>query len=231
MFLRILLVGMVSGLGLELPVRSQIAGAEKPRCRWCEGRAADAEPASAPIEAVAAETGPAPMPNGDAAFVAEPAPEPMPAEVFAEAEPVPAEVPAEADPDATFGAILEAMVADFDADATLPAPAEPAIPQEVAVAVAPPAPEPELEPAEDLYPGLAYALNRDAEGLTIPPAEPPAVAPAAPEPDLAAVPAPARPDRLRTAVRLTGEAAMAWLSLLHTSPAVALEAEGSTLSR
>jgi hypothetical protein len=91
--------------------------------------------------------------------------------------------------------------------------------------------KPVIEP--DMYPGLAYELNRLAEGLE--PIQPPAASIAVvgteqPEPIEAAPaaaeswsPSPAKSERLASAVRLTGQAFHAWISLLQQTPVVAAE--------
>jgi hypothetical protein len=73
-----------------------------------------------------------------------------------------------------------------------------------------------VEVPEDLYPGLAYALNREAEGAPMPAPEPQTIAPAFVETE-----AEERGHRLADAVRLTGQAVQAWMSLLMQGPTVA----------
>jgi hypothetical protein len=206
-------------------------------------------------EAAAPES---PMPVGTDAFVADAAPMPVGSDAFArlseptpdltaalavpEPTPAPAPEPASepapivavaADPDAGFQVVMTETVSRFAADlaggATAPSdtalasiPEPPPLPE--------PAPAPEAEaPAEELYPGLAFALNRDADGLADELAElpPPALvqAPTAPAPE----PTPERGARLAAAIRLTSQAAHAWLSVLH-APSVALD-EAAALSR
>ena len=62
----------------------------------------------------------------------------------------------------------------------------------------------------DLYPGVAFALNRAAEGIS--PIE--AMARAEPTPTPAPVAEPSRAERLSQAVKLTGQALDAWAGLL-----------------
>lgn len=83
--------------------------------------------------------------------------------------------PAATDPDAAFDVALGAVLRDFSDDLAAHRPAPTA-----AVATAAPAFEP-MEIGEDLYPGVAYALNRQAErpapgDLTAPVAVPKGVA-------------------------------------------------------
>jgi hypothetical protein len=135
--------------------------------------------------------------------------------VVAEIEPA-----AAADPDAAFLAALDDMVGDFERDALAMATPEPE--PEFAPA---PAPEAEivlgdaaisdgpiLEP-EPLYPGLAYELNREHEGLG-------QGGPIGGRIDLAKeVPGEAREERVADAVRLTGQAIQAWARIfVHTGP-------------
>lgn len=255
MFVRFLIVGLVTCMGLDDPGRCLLGEGPPPRCVWCEGEAAPAtpeaasiteptptpetvattesaqstEPVSTPEPAPAPE--PAPMPEGPNAFVAETQPE-APA-----ADPLPT-APVSADPDALFATVMTATVNEFRADLAAqaaPSAAEvlvqaPAEPTPAAPITEPPAALPEIaEP--DLYPGLAYALNREAEGLAItetPALEPPAVAAAETAPTPAPVNQPAA--RLQSAVRLTGQALHAWLSVLQ-APTVALEGDTTTVSR
>jgi hypothetical protein len=78
-----------------------------------------------------------------------------------------------------------------------------------------------LEVGDDLYPGLAYALNRDSEVVADAGATPaPIVAEEATSVEARAVAMPVGAgQRLSTAVRLTGEAIHAWANLLR-GPAV-----------
>jgi hypothetical protein len=204
MLLRFVMVGVVACLGLEVPDLPAAAPGEPSRCVWCEGPRAETPPAPAVEET--------PMPAGLDAFAT------------AADEP--------ADPDAAFLGAMTATLQQFEAElAAVQAAA--AVEQ---LAAAPPAPTSAPEPVveqpadEDLYPGLAYALNRQAEGLasveSVAPA--PGAAEAAPSEPLAA--AASRGERFQTAVRLTGQALHAWLSVLQT-PALACDAAEVTLSR
>src|SRR5262249_61941505 len=93
-----------------------------------------------------------------------------------EMAPAVADEPGPAASDATFEAALAGVLADFAHDraateATAPAP--------VAEARDAPRFEPR-EVGEDLYPGLSYALNREAEGLHLATATTPAARPLPP---------------------------------------------------
>jgi hypothetical protein len=196
------------------------------------------------------------MPNGDEAFTTA-----TEAPVPATEAPVPATEPeraGEPDPDRDFGAAFAATLQQFGEDLTAPSPS----PEPLAPALAISAPEPPSPPAPDgegewsaaaLYPGLAYDLNRQAEGLG-----PVWAPPAPPEPliashtyweidgeplaalldeaeptselDPASVAGPSRERRLEEAVRLTGQAIHAWLSVLQ-APSLALDPSSDTLSR
>lgn len=240
MFIRFVLVGAVSCLGLDARALPDLTpGAAAPRCVWCLGAAAQAsaaDPDPAPV---------LPMPNGDQAFA--PVTEgPTPA---VETAPV-----AQPDRDLDFGAALAATLQQFEEDfAALQPRPEPLEPALAVAAPEPPAPAPEAaEPVQDdLYPGLAFALNREAEGIGPPPvpqAEPIAShtyweltiesdAALVPEIEPALVAAaeppavePSQERRIEEAVRLTGQAIHAWLSVLQ-APSVALDAPSDTLSR
>lgn len=216
MLVRFLMVGLVTCLGLDGPGQCLMRREAPSRCVWCEGPAAVTPSPTATREA-------APMPEGP--------------DAFATTETVPPAA-TEPDPDAAFGLALTATLGTFAADLASLAEPEPA---EAAVSVASSeVVEPELAfeaavvtfPEDDFYPGLAYALNRQAEGLTA--VEAPSVGPA----DAASEPASMdltigvepRSERFQAAVRLTGQAVHAWLSVLQ-APALACEAEGSTVSR
>ena len=71
---------------------------------------------------------------------------------------------------------------------------------------------------DDLYVGVAYSLNRDAEGLGLgSEASPPAPAERGSEPAVAS-----RVSQLSDALRLTREAVYAWSNLLHGPAVVAI---------
>ena len=183
------------------------------------------EVVSAPISPTAgAVPAPAPIPTTVAvdpmtppsAIVAELSPEAAPAPAPAVAE---SETPAvAADPDAAFRKIVAKMASTFAADLPAAAPAadpKPLIARVETPPVAAPAPAPAEEVVAeaqelDLYPGVAFALNREAEGLA--PIE--AMARAEPTPAPVPVIEPSRADRLSQAVKLTGQALDAWAGLL-----------------
>jgi hypothetical protein len=106
--------------------------------------------------------------------------------------------PSASDEDRAFDAVVEEMVGDF---------AQPETPVEVAEAAAIFEPYPLCD---DLYPGLAYELNRQAEGLDTAEVDAPPPGPA---------PRETAGNQLSTAVRLTRDAVFAWINLLQ-SPAL-----------
>jgi hypothetical protein len=112
-----------------------------------------------------------------------------------------------ADPgDTEFAAMVAEMVETFGADEAL-------------AASAPATPAPAFEPLgvpEDLYEGLTYALNREAEGLSVAAPDAPTAATSPEEPLL-----PTREQRLARALELTGQALGAWARLLSGSTVVA----------
>lgn len=243
MFLRFLLVGAVTCLGVDLTAWRQAASDVRAGCGWCRQQFVAAAQAVTPAPEVkvadrddaAAET---PMPAATSAFVADAAPMPIGDDAFATiAEPTPAPEPAPVvavvDPDAGFQVVMTETVSRFTAELAggATAPTDTAL---ATIAEPPPLPEPAPAveaPAEDLYPGLAYDLNRDADGLPDDLLYVPAPAivhqPTPPDPEPTA--APEQAARLAAAVRLTGQAVHAWMSLLQ-APSVALD-EAAALSR
>jgi hypothetical protein len=260
MFLRFLLVSAVTCLGVDLPAWRQAASDVRTGCTWCHQQLLAAAQAVTPTPTPDPAPTPAapevklaertedetPMPVGTDAFVADAAP-PMPVgpDAFVslppttpapEATPAPAPAPeptpivATVDPDAAFQVVMNETLSDFAADlaggATVPTATALA---DLDAPPAAPAPEP-ATPAEDIYPGLAFALNREADGLADAPFDPPtpeAIAHREPEPTPAEEPA--RGARLAAAMRLTGQAVHAWMSLLQ-APSVALD-EAAALNR
>lgn len=170
---RVLLVGLVAGLGLDLPSGSDLERWLATGRGWVEDQ----------VSAWSVER------PGDVAGGLEAR------GLASDSVPMPAAVA-----DEVFEGAVDQLKAAFADD--------------LAPAVAPEAPrlarfEP-VEPAEDLYPGLAYALNRQAEGQGDPDPEPGPPAPTATAPE----------GRLATAVRLTGAAVHAWMDLLRKGPAL-----------
>ena len=148
------------------------------------------------------------------------------AEAICEAQ---AEAKAQTDRDTAFREVVGAMAMSFAADSSVaPESAESlSLIPEVEIVPAPAAfGEIEDEPAMcDLagLSGLAYDLNREAEGLEpipIPTETKVAIAPAQLEIETPAIDATNRVDRLEQAVKLTGQAAQAWASLLIQRPAI-----------
>ncbi len=128
--------------------------------------------------------------------------------------------------DQIFSHVVGEMAEAF---ATRPSP--PALDAETAPVAAAETAEPALS-QDELYPGLAYALNREADGLgqrlrTIA-TEPRSPSDSEPKGEIvrdddsqepqAITP---RGERIATAVRLTGQAMQAWLSVLQQSPTIA----------
>jgi hypothetical protein len=139
------------------------------------------------------------------------------------------------DSDSGFRQVVSKMATTFAADLPVQAPSTDPKPLLAKVEIAPDAP-PALPVEElvvedlDLYPGIAYALNREAEGVT-----PLVLAPVVkvePIPELEWAPEPAsivtvespiepsRAEKLAAAVKLTGEAVNAWAGLLSQRPSV-----------
>lgn len=205
--------------------------------------AAKPEP-EAPSPMPAPEPSPAlvstPNPASDAAPAPVPtvvATEPMPAPAVSAEVIAPVIVDAEtpADPDQAFRAIVRKMAKEFAADTPAPAPTDEPKPliarEDVTTPTAPeaaPAPPPAIDVAEideaDLFPGVAFAINRSAEGLAPIPMEvatriEPEPAPAAEtvtEPSID----PSRAERLANAVKLTSQAMNAWAGILSQRPGV-----------
>ena len=214
MLLRVILIGVVAGLGAEPPRKNECRRLVEQGRSWCHAR----------IEALAASS----MPNGDAAFVSRK--DPAPAVAVVETTPMPtggnsfAAAPAPVAPESLPVASAEPMpmpvgteafvaedapqsiedIAAYDISDTAPAVFEFDIIEAELDLFPIPARRPEIamDAPDDLYPGLAYELNRDFEGLDD------------------AAPAPAgRPRRVAEAVRLTAAALRAWVGVLQT-PAV-----------
>jgi hypothetical protein len=197
MLLRLLLVGAVTGLGMDLPKQGDLE-------RWSASGRAWWDAQVAALKTLTRDEVPVPTLDELEAEIAEEAPMPAGKDALA------AELPHNAVPmpfvtapsDAEFAGVVEAMVAGF---APAPTPAPEPTPEATVAA----APEPSI-PDEDLYPGLAYELNREAEGLSVP------------AQDSQSVTTP--PDaRLANAVRLTGQAFQAWVALLQTPAVVSAE--------
>ena len=167
-------------------------------------------PAPNPMPAVVDSTSPAP--SVVAAVSPEVAATPAPAVV--EAEQV-----APADPDVAFRKIVSSMASSFAADnaTSMPTPEpKPLLARIESPALPVPAPAPAAEevavadPEMALYPGVAIALDPEADGAL--PVE--AAARAEPSTATASVSEPSRAERLSHAVKLTGEAVNAWAGLL-----------------
>lgn len=168
MALRVVLVGLVVGLGVDLPSGEEVSGWVRAGGAWVRAR----------IDGLA---GP---------------------EVVAEVRPT---------ADAEFAAVVDEMATAFAAD--LSASGRPAPRRQPAFE--------RFEVPDDLEAGVAFALNRSSqgEGLT-PDAAPAEVAtPRSVGPEPAAL---ARSARLMSAVRLTGQAAAAWWTVIRGAESAAI---------
>jgi hypothetical protein len=187
MALRLLLVGLVIGMGVELPSGDEVASWAHAGRAWIQAR-------------VDGLLGP------DALAEVRPDPD---AEFAAIVDDMALAFAAEPKPDVAFTAIVDDMATSFAADLARvePPKVEPA-PRRLAAAFEP------LEVPDDLETGVAFALNRESQGVGIVPE------PIAPEPaKIAALgtesTVPSGPERLASAVRLTGQAAAAWMAVLR----------------
>jgi hypothetical protein len=196
-----MMVGLVSSLGLDLPTRCEVGCWYDSGRAWCEARLND-------MFAGSFETAPA---IGTDADVSLDAVDDLTVVTEAPARPAPEDADAE---DRAFDEVVESIVTEFAA-APIPTPAT----------------TPTITATEtdddDYYPGLAYALNREADGLSLP-AERAALAgigpaPAAEPEEPAAPPAAPRVQRFANAMRLTGQALQAWAALLQTSAVLSVQ--------
>jgi hypothetical protein len=196
MALRLVLVSAVAGLGLSLPSGDDLSAWALRARNWMNTRLAEWDP---------------PIGNEEGAFVfAAEAAEPTPTEPTPTQATAPSSSAARAAAiDSVFDAVQDEIAASFAADLTPVEPAPKALLAEAETTAAP-VEAPEFDPMEvgdDLYPGLAFALNREAEGIVI---APPA-------------PAASRSEQWAQAIRLTREAAYAWANLLHGPAVVTIE--------
>ncbi|MBX6316333.1 MAG: hypothetical protein IRY99_25990 [Isosphaeraceae bacterium] len=209
MLLRLLLVGAVTTMGLDLPTGRDLE-------RWCRSgrdwweaavaRCQDKEAAARAEEAPGESLAPADLLRS---IAAEMTPGPS--------EPVAAMPTAEASVDEAFQAVVGGMVMAFREAAPAREAGAAVISAEEIQGSGDTTPtfEP-VEVPEDLYPGLAYALNREAEGV------PTALLEEAIEmTEVTETKSDAPRTRLATAIRLTGQAVQAWLSVLHQGPTAA----------
>jgi hypothetical protein len=270
MGLRIVLVGVVAGLGLTLPSGKQLESWRESARGWVSDQIAARDagiPADENAFVIVPEPTPTPTPTETLAEAPPLAPEAVVTEMIETAAPEPLDpgatvsrladvapgpdVPTESMPldesepapalrisDADFDAAQGDIVAGFSADLAATLAAQEAEAAEVALVEpievcdddpsegvayvpsckaegfeAPVARSAPAESCDDPDRALAFALNREAEGLDLAPD-----AGATPEPPQEATP-PDRDGRLTTAVRLTREAVYAWANLLH-GPAV-----------
>lgn len=190
MALRLMLVGVVASMGLNVPEGREFeAIAHHCRVAW--------DASLARWDAL--------MPAGEQAFQED-----------AIVAPAAAPIVVAPTPEQRFDAIVAGMASSFAADQSAspePAPAV-AAPQVEGPIVPLAAAEPTIEssePVEDLYPGVAFALNREAEGLglTLPMPEGRVAA------ERATAESPTEGQRLVEAVRLTAQAFHAWVTLVQ----------------
>jgi hypothetical protein len=195
------MVGAVTGLGLDLPSRCDVSRWVSSGEAWWNAQVAavaqlmpgtqdQTDDADSVDSAEPEAVADVPMPDGVDAFTAAPI------------SPAPEVVVAEIAIDQEFAAVVDAMVESFT-----PAEAAPVV--QVA----------RLEVGDDLYPGVAFALNRDAEGLPSQDNATEGLEVASGEPSIRDAPEATRANRLETAVKLTGKAFEAWVALLQ-APAV-----------
>jgi hypothetical protein len=206
MGLRLLLVGLVTSLGFEWPAPGNVA-------RWVEtGRVWVVTQWDRWVPA---------LPNGEEAFASDDEPAICAAVSAETASPVvsapvtrslPREAPAACLADDAFAAVVDTMVADFAPDlAPRPAP-----PERAAVAWEP------VELGDDLYPGLAYELNRQGERTTLSDTPEPDVSCRDRSSDHPSAAPPTSTERLARAVHLTREALHAWATLLQAPTVVSV---------
>lgn len=188
MGLRLLLVGLVAGLGLDLPTGQDLERWAHSGQTWLCGTLDqwnEWAPRGDETLCIAAPTAPA----------SEPAPSATTPITTAQTQ----STPTEPNADDEFAAVVDDMVDEFAADST---PAATQLAHEPAASQAlPPAPAPVVSPAtpafeplevgDDLYPGLAYQLNREGETVRPETAETGSVVAAVPPVDPAPEPAPA----------------------------------------
>jgi hypothetical protein len=117
------------------------------------------------------------------------------------------------DPDRDFASVVEQMASAFASDLAVMEAIEAEAEMNALAQTSEPVESIEMSESADLYPGLAYALNLEAEGLNLPASD-------APETSADAQHSPT--DRLSHAVRLTREAVFAWANLLHGPAVVAI---------
>ncbi|HEY2155221.1 MAG TPA: hypothetical protein VGH33_06295 [Isosphaeraceae bacterium] len=190
MAVRLLLVGLVIGLGFDLPSGDEVASWAVAGTAWVQAR-------------VDGLLGPE--------AVAEPRPAPD-AEFAAIVDDMVLAFAAEPKPDVAFSAIVDDMAANFaDETARVAAPRVDPAPRRL-VAFEP------LDVPDDLETGVAFALNRDSQGVGVTP-EPIAADRAKVALSPSGPTVPGRPERLASAVRLTGQAAAAWMAVLRGSGA------------
>jgi hypothetical protein len=265
MMLRVVLVGIVAGLGISPPSESELTGWTRSVQTWLDagllafnaedltgedqGAGEDAVDAPTADDVIPEASTPAPakvaMPLSDADDLSEDDDQPA-APVASEDDDQPAAPVAVTDEDeeattptgdsaaaeaVAFDAVIDEMVADFSRAEVRPRPtaddlagldfddAMELVAGAIANVPAQPRADPEtkgdqpLEIDDELYPGEAYVLNREADGL-------PDSAQVSPDRESEDAAGHASADRqLNHAVRLTRDAVYAWINLLQ-SPAI-----------
>jgi hypothetical protein len=232
MGLRLVLVGMVAILGIDLPSRRDLQDWTQAGHSWL---------------CIELDEWNAWVPGGEALFVAAPPPRSPSTEVdpAGTASPAPAE-PTDVITDAEFTAVVEEMIAEFGASdgaieteailVAAPAPAPSPVQSEEPASLASAEPEitttpvtfEPLEVGDDLYPGVAYQLNFASEGTSQIEPSAPVIAGEAeeivPAAELAATPAPF----IAELAPVAEEAPVAEAALAVTAPAS--EADMATIA-
>ena len=186
MALRFLLVGLVMGLGVDLPSGDEVAAWARAGGEWLQARLDGAFGPEAVAEAAA-------TPDAEFAAIVDRMARDFGAEAVVDAKP---------NPDAGFAAIVDRMAESFTADLAM---AESSTWPRLAVD--------SIDVSDAPAPGLAFALNQASQSEEqIPDSPTPEVAKASDQ-------TPAAEGRLASAVRLTREAASAWMGVLRGAEA------------
>jgi hypothetical protein len=205
MLLRLVMVGAVASLGFDLPTENDVQSWTSAGQVWWD--ATTAQWVMPAIDVTPDTVNEPEILSDQVAPAVEPVAEATPATTDDAVAP-----PAETLTDQAFDGVVTQMVSSFATDAT------PVPPAAVAVLETP-----SFEPAEvgdDLYPGLAYELNRASEGAPLP-AQEVAQAALAPTSGQPKSKSPTPGERLAAAVRLTNQAVSAWVGLLRHDVTIA----------
>ncbi|MEO6807921.1 MAG: hypothetical protein ABI353_02280 [Isosphaeraceae bacterium] len=197
MLLRLAMVSAVACLGFDLPTENDLQSWTRTGQVWWDATTAQWVMPSTDL-APDAVNEPEEPPDHTA-----PAPESV-VETTPTTTDEPATPIAETLTDQAFDSVVTQMVSTFATDAT---------PLPTVAALETPSFEP-VEVGDDLYPGLAYELNRASEGTPLP-AQAVALAAPAPTPEQPEAETSSPGERLATAVRLTNQAVSAWVGLLR----------------